>query len=59
MKEWSGGIYRAWNRKAATHNDWGMKRPDEAWHPKRDIVFIMEQLHALLTEQAVWLAARA
>jgi hypothetical protein len=58
MKEWNGGIYRAWNRNAAVHNDWATKRPDEAWHPKRDIVFIMEHLYALTTEQAVWLATR-
>ena len=58
MKEWSGGMYRAWNRNAAIHNDWAKKRPDEAWHPKRDIVFIMEHLYALVTEQAVWLATR-
>lgn len=60
MKEWGagGGIYRAWNRDAAQHNGWAVKRPDEAWHPKREIVFIMEQLYALVTEQAVWLASR-
>ena len=58
LKEWGGGIYRAWNRNAATHNDWAKKRPDEAWHRGRDIVFIMEQLYALVSEQAVWLAAR-
>jgi hypothetical protein len=58
MKEWSGGIYRAWNRNAAAHNDWAKKRPDEAWHPRREIVFIMEHLYALVTEQAVWLATR-
>jgi hypothetical protein len=63
MKEWgggggSGGIYRAWNRGAATHNGWAAKRPDEAWHSRREIVFIMEHLYALVTEQAVWLATR-
>jgi hypothetical protein len=60
MKDWGpgGGIYRAWNRGAASHNNWAKIRPDEAWHPKRDIVFIMEHLYALVTEQAVWLATR-
>jgi hypothetical protein len=59
MKEWGGGdIYRAWSRAAASHNNWAGIRPDEAWHPKRDIVFIVEQLYALVTEQAVWLATR-
>lgn len=56
--KWTEGIYRAWSRNAATHNDWAKKRPDEAWHPRREIVFIMENLYALVTEQAVWLATR-
>ena len=60
MKDWSPGrgAYRAWSRDAATHNNWAKIRPDEAWHPKRDIVFIMEHLYALVSEQAVWLASR-
>lgn len=60
MKDWppGRGIYRAWSRDAAIHNNWAKIRPGEAWHPKRDVVFIMEHLHALVTEQAVWLAAR-
>ncbi|TIL96287.1 MAG: hypothetical protein E5Y73_01895 [Mesorhizobium sp.] len=64
LKAWGdgnsdGGIYRAWNRGAAQHNDWWRKRPDEAWHQNRAIIFIMEQLYALVSEQALWLAARA
>lgn len=64
MKEWggsggSGGIYRAWNRGAASHNNWAGLRPDEAWHSRREIIFIMEHLYALVTEQAVWLASRS
>jgi len=58
MKEWSGGLYRPWNRAAATHNDWARKRPHEAWNPQRDVTFIMEHLYALVTEQAVWLAPK-
>jgi len=56
--KWAEGMYRAWSRNAARHGDWAKKRPDEAWHPRREIVFIMENLYALLTEQAVWLATR-
>lgn len=60
MKDWQpGGIYRAWSRNAAVHNNWAAKRPDEAWHPRREITFIMEHLYALVSEQAVWLAGRA
>jgi hypothetical protein len=59
LKDWGGGIYRAWNRQAAIHNDWAQKRPDEAWHRQRGIFFNMENLYALVSEQAVWLAARS
>jgi hypothetical protein len=58
MKDWGGGFYRAWSRGASTHNNWAQLRRDEAWHPNRSIVFIMENLYALLTEQAIWLASR-
>ena len=63
FKDWSpggdvpGGIYRAWQRHAASHNDWATKNPSEAWRRDRAIVFIMEHLYALLSEQAVWLAS--
>lgn len=57
--KWEEGMYRAWSRNAATHGDWAKKRPDEAWHPKRHLVFIMEHLYALVSEQAVWLANHA
>jgi hypothetical protein len=62
LKDWNptpnqhGGIYRAWQRYAATHNNWTQKCPTEVWHRNRNIVFIMERLYALVSEQAVWLA---
>jgi len=62
FKSWDkgkGGIYRGWQRGAATHNDWAKKWPEEAWHKDRDITFIMEKLYELLSEQAVWLASKA
>ncbi|MBA3880474.1 hypothetical protein [Sphingomonas sp.] len=65
LKTWSddptryGGIYRPWQRDAALHNQWAQKRPDLAWHRRRDLTFIMEQLYALVSEQAAWLALRA
>ncbi|WP_296710708.1 hypothetical protein [Rhodoblastus sp.] len=66
LKDWHesnpsvhGGIYRAWQRLASRHNNWAAKRPDEAWHRNRNIVFIMEHLFALVSEQASWLASRA
>lgn len=65
LKEWNengsgyGGIYRPWQRGAATHNNWACLRPDIAWHAKRDLTFLMEQLYALVSEQASWLDSRA
>ena len=54
----NGGIYRPWQRGAADHNGWAQKRPDLAWHARRHISFIMENLYDLVAEQAVWLAVR-
>lgn len=65
LKTWNengmgyGGIYRSWQRYAALHNNWAAVRPDLAWHRDRDLTFIMEQLYALVCEQASWLAVRA
>lgn len=64
LKDWNyapgihGGIYRAWQRYAALHNNWAQKRPDEAWHQQREIAFLMERLYDLVAEQAVWLGLR-
>jgi len=66
LKTWSdgsrgeyGGIYRAWQRYAAVHNNWAALRPDEAWRRDRKLTFIMEKLYALVSEQAAWMAGRA
>jgi hypothetical protein len=66
FKEWIadgtqiyGGVYRTWQRHAATHGDWASRRPDEAWRRDRDITFIMEKLYGLASDQATWLAARS
>jgi hypothetical protein len=63
LKKWDrdgtqeyGGIYRAWQRHAALHNNWATKRPDEAWRRDRHLTFIMEHLYALASEHASWLA---
>lgn len=66
LKNWNdspaipyGGIYRAWQRYAALHNNWAVLRPDEAWRRDRPLTFIMEKLYALVSEQAAWVADRA
>jgi hypothetical protein len=64
LKHWEassgvhGGIYRAWQRHAATHNAWAALRPDQAWNSRRDITFVLEKLYELVSEQVDWLAAR-
>lgn len=65
LKTWNhenkyGGIYRAWQRYGALHNNWAGLRPDHAWHRDRHICFIMEHLYELVSEHAAWLGrARA
>lgn len=54
-KQEYGGIYRPWQRNAAIHNGWAAKRPDLAWRRDRHLTFIMEELYALASEQAVWM----
>lgn len=63
LKDWGGndpsgpgGIYRAWQRGAATHGDWANKRPDQAWNATRDLAFLMERMHEVVAEQAAWVA---
>jgi hypothetical protein len=64
LKDWGGGpsghggIYRGWQRYAATHNDWAAKRPDHAWNSGRDIAFLLERMYEVVAEQAAWLARR-
>ena len=64
LKNWEhaqgvyGGVYRAWQRYAAVHNNWANLRPDQAWNGRRHITFIMERLYELVTEQVDWQAAK-
>jgi len=61
LKEWTdqpgtyGGIYRPWQRLAALHNGWAIKRPDLVWRRDRHITFIVERLYELVSEHAAWL----
>jgi hypothetical protein len=60
LKDWGaypeGGVYRAWQRAAATHNGWAALRPDEAWHPGRTILYVLSKLHELAVEEAACVA---
>ena len=62
FKSWgNNSVYRPWDRNGREHNNWAMTHPDLAWHPKRDLAFILEDLHALLvsngTARGDWPAA--
>lgn len=46
-------VYRPWDRQSAAHNNFARDFPDLAWHPKRDLTFILEDLYGLLTSNAI------
>jgi hypothetical protein len=46
-------IYRPWDRQGGLHNRWAITHPDLAWHPQRDLTFILEDIHGLLTANAL------
>jgi hypothetical protein len=48
----SESVYRPWDRHAAGHNNFASTYSDLAWHPKRDLTFILEDIHGLLTSNA-------
>ena len=55
FKDWGphkDTVYRPWERTSGTHNNWAQAHPDLAWHSKRDLTFILEDLHGLLTSNA-------
>jgi hypothetical protein len=54
FKDWTvpHPVYRPWERTSSTHNNFAQTFPELAWHPKRDLAFIMEDLHGLLSSNA-------
>lgn len=48
----NGSIYRPWERSGVQHNNWHLSHPALAWNPDRDLTFILEDLHGLLTSNA-------
>jgi hypothetical protein len=48
----SDTVYRPWDRQSAGHNNFARDFPDLAWHAKRDLTFVLEDLHGLLTSNA-------
>lgn len=60
FKDWGEHtVYRPWDRLAGAHNSWAQNFPALAWHPRRDLTFILEDLNGLLTSNALARAARA
>lgn len=49
----SDTVYRPWERTSAGHNNFARDFPDLAWNPSRDLTFILEDLHGLLTSNAL------
>jgi hypothetical protein len=53
FKSWGNEtVYRPWDRKGGVHNNWSTSHPSLAWNPSRDLTFILEDLHGLLTSNA-------
>jgi len=54
FKSWGNEtVYRPWDRLAGAHNNWARDFPALAWHPARDLAFVLEDLHGLLTSNAL------
>ena len=50
FKDWGPhSVYRPWERHAGAHNNWNSTYRDLAWHAGRDLTFVLEDLHGLLT----------
>jgi hypothetical protein len=52
-----GTVYRPWDRHAGAHNNWATTHPAMIWNPSRNLTFIMDDLHGLLTSLAARRAA--
>ena len=60
FKKWRDEtVYRPWDRRGSQHNNWARDFPALAWHPGRDLTFILEDLHGLLTANSLAGAAPA
>jgi len=52
-------VYRPGERLSGAHGDWARNYPSLVWHPGRDLTFILEDLHGLLTSNAAACSARS
>ena len=60
FKNWEphNTVYRPWERTSGAHNNWAQSHPDLAWHSKRDLTFVLEDLNGLLTSNAAACGSR-
>jgi hypothetical protein len=60
FKNWepNNTVYRPWERTSGAHNNWAQSHTDLAWHSKRDLTFILEDIHGLLTSNAAARSSR-
>ena len=59
FKAWGcESVYRPWDRHGGPHNKWTLTHPDLAWHPRRNLAFVLEDLHGLLTSNALAYSVR-
>ena len=54
FKPWGNQtVYRPWDRQGSAHNNWATTHPALAWNASRDLTFVLEDLHGLLTSNAI------
>ncbi len=59
FKSWGGeSVYRPWDRNSGAHNNFAVVHSELAWHSERDLTFILQDLHDLLTSNAAALGDR-
>jgi hypothetical protein len=58
FKVWNSDntVYRPWERQGGSHNNWTNTHPNLRWHAGRDLAFVLEDLHGLLTFNAASIA---
>lgn len=55
----SDTVYRPWERTTKDHNNFHSSYPHLAWHSKRKLTFILEDLHEILNLNSRTVAPRA
>jgi hypothetical protein len=58
FKAWNADstVYRPWERQGGPHSNWTSTHPRLLWHADRDLAFVLEDIHGLLTFNAASIA---